>query len=299
MAGILKRIVKWTVVGVGTLVLAVAILLAVAWAHSERALQRSYAVADPPLPIPSDPARIDHGGHLFATRGCAECHGAQGEGRMLFDAGPIIRLVPPNITPAALAGRYDDVGLAAAIRHGVRPDGTPLVFMPSQDFAELGDDDTAALIAYLRALPPSDNDPGRTELRIGARVLYLLGDFPLTPAEHIDHAPRARVIPAVAATATYGAYVARTCTSCHRADYTGGIALGPGAPPSANLTPRPEGLGGWTEADFVRALREGVRPDGRKLDPLMPVAMTAAMTDTELAALWAYFSSLPPRPTPR
>lgn len=293
----MKRLLKWTAIAVATLALVLGALLAVAWGHSERALARTYAVADPPLLVPTDEAGLALGRHLFDSRGCGECHGARGEGRLLFDGGPVIRVVPSNITPTAIGERYSDDQLAAAIRHGVRADGTPLVFMPAGDYADLGDADTAALVAYIRTLPPSDNDPGPTEVRLGARVLNLFGAFPLTPAERIDHAPRTRSAPAVAATVEYGRYVAQLCTNCHGADFVGGLVHGPGAPPSANLTPHPDALGGWSEADFVRALREGVRPDGRQLDPLMPVGMTAKMTDTELRAMWAFLRTLPATPS--
>jgi cytochrome c553 len=61
----------------------------------------------------------------------------------------------------------------------------------------------------------------------------------------------------------------------------------------ANLTPhREDGLGAWSKGDFVRALREQRRPDGTRIDPVMPAAM-GKMTDTELAALWNYLQTLP------
>ena len=62
-----------------------------------------------------------------------------------------------------------------------------------------------------------------------------------------------------------------------------------------NLTPDPEsGLGRWSEADIVKALRTGVRPDGRELAPVMPWRSYAALTETDARALAAYLKSLPP-----
>lgn len=292
----MKRLLKWFGMLVASCAFALGVLMVVAWEHSESALARVYVVDDAPLQVPSDPAALAHGQHLWITRGCAECHGEAGEGRLLFDGGPVIRVVPSNITPAALAGRYDADALAAAIRHGVRPDGTPLVFMPSGDFAELSDTDVAALVAWMQTLPDSDNDPGPTQVRPLARVLHLFGRFPLLPAERIDHSPRQRSAPPPAVDPRYGRYVAQLCTGCHGVDFRGGLVMAPGAPPSANLTPHATGLASWSEADFLRALREGVRPDGRKLDPLMPIAATARMTDVELSAMWAFLTSLEPLP---
>jgi mono/diheme cytochrome c family protein len=87
------------------------------------------------------------------------------------------------------------------------------------------------------------------------------------------------------------------CTGCHGPGLSGGPIAGgpPDWPPAANLTPT--GLGHYTEADFIRALREGVRPGGVPIDAAMPVArITRHMTDVELRALYAYLRSVPPRP---
>ena len=69
----------------------------------------------------------------------------------------------------------------------------------------------------------------------------------------------------------------------------------PDLPLASNLTPA--GLGAWTEADFVRALREGRRPDGSAINEFMPWRGYGAMTDSELRALWLYLRSVPPRAT--
>jgi mono/diheme cytochrome c family protein len=64
-----------------------------------------------------------------------------------------------------------------------------------------------------------------------------------------------------------------------------------------NLTPHPEnGTGRWSEADLVKAIRTGQRPDGRTLAPIMPWMNYAKLTDEDAAALVAYLKSLPPSP---
>lgn len=286
----MRKVVKWFGTLVAVLILGVALLLAAAWINSERALARRYAVQDPPLAVPTDAAGLAHGEHLFLTRGCADCHGTQGEGRLVMDAGPLAKLVAPNITPAALQARgYDADKIARAVRHAVRADDTPLVFMPSADWSELSDADTAALVAHVQALPSSANDPGSIEVRPLARVLHLFGKFPLTPAERIDHAPRPRGAPPAQPTVDFGRYVAQSCAGCHTDSFAGRSPIAPGTPPVPNLTT----LKTWTEADFYRALREGKRPDGSAIDPFMPWKMTARMTDTELSALYRFLQSLP------
>jgi mono/diheme cytochrome c family protein len=62
-----------------------------------------------------------------------------------------------------------------------------------------------------------------------------------------------------------------------------------------NLTPdRETGLGAWSEADIVRAVRTGERPDGRVLAPVMPWHSYAKLTDADAYALAAYLKSLKP-----
>ena len=62
-----------------------------------------------------------------------------------------------------------------------------------------------------------------------------------------------------------------------------------------NLTPDKEtGLGNWTNEQVVKALQEGVRPDGRMLAPIMPWRALASLTKEDASAIVAYLKSLPP-----
>lgn len=279
-------------------VLGLAGLFAVAWYKSEAAMAATYEIADPPLVLAGDDAERARGAHLYQVMACVECHGPGATGKVFIDAGPVARVVAPNLTPAALRGRYDADALAAAIRHGVGPDGRPLRVMPSGDFMNLSDADAAALVSYLQQLPDSANDPGTTEIRPLGRVLYLFGKLHLVPAADIDHAPRARVAPPAGPTPEYGAYLAHACTGCHGANFAGQRVPGtpPELPESTNLTPHETGLGRWSEADFVRAIREGRRPDGSELHPFMPWRTYGAMSDDELRAIWLHLSRLPAVP---
>jgi mono/diheme cytochrome c family protein len=293
-----RRIVKGLVLALLTPVVIAAGFAGYAWLRTDAAMARRYTVSDPPLQLPTDASSLAHGRHLFETRGCNDCHGPGGAGRLVMDAGPVLRLVAPNITPARLAQRgYDADRIAAAIRHGVRADGTPLIFMPAEDWHDLGDDDTAALVAHLQTLPDSDHEPGPSLVRPLGRVLYVLGRFPLLPAERLDHAPRARSTPRPEATAQYGGYVAAVCAGCHGANYAGRAPIVGGTPPVANLTPAGK-LAHWTEADFVRVMRTGARPDGSTLHPIMPWKAFSTMSDLELRAMWLHFRALPATPSP-
>ena len=84
----------------------------------------------------------------------------------------------------------------------------------------------------------------------------------------------------------HGRYLADV-SGCHGHGLSGRQAAGPdNLPPAANLTPA--GLGRWTQADFVRAIREGRRPDGSAVNEFMPWRAYGAMTDAELESLSLY-----------
>jgi mono/diheme cytochrome c family protein len=94
------------------------------------------------------------------------------------------------------------------------------------------------------------------------------------------------------------------CASCHaakgakgnaRLQLAGGAALetpfGAFQPP--NISPGPDGIGGWTLADFDNAMRRGVAPDGRHYYPAFPYTSYARMRPGDVADLFAYLKSLP------
>lgn len=64
---------------------------------------------------------------------------------------------------------------------------------------------------------------------------------------------------------------------------------------AANLTPdRNTGLGIWTEAMFIQAMRTGKHMgSGREILPPMPWRNVAALDDADLKALFAFLQSLP------
>ena len=61
-----------------------------------------------------------------------------------------------------------------------------------------------------------------------------------------------------------------------------------------NITPDPStGIGRWTEADFQRALRKGIGPDGRQYYPSFPYTSYTKLTDDDIRALWNYMRKVP------
>jgi mono/diheme cytochrome c family protein len=98
----------------------------------------------------------------------------------------------------------------------------------------------------------------------------------------------------------HGRYVfyAAGCVSCHTSDQlmAGGrpvvTPFGTFYPP--NITPHREyGIGAWTKEDFVRALREGLNPQGEHYYPAFPYPSYTRMTQQDMQALYAYLMTLP------
>jgi mono/diheme cytochrome c family protein len=95
--------------------------------------------------------------------------------------------------------------------------------------------------------------------------------------------------------------VAGDCASCHTADpakpFAGGKRIDTpfGAIYAPNLTPdRETGLGSWSDADFVRALRYGVAPDGSRYDPAFPYPNFTKLTRDDILSIRAYLATLTP-----
>jgi mono/diheme cytochrome c family protein len=62
-----------------------------------------------------------------------------------------------------------------------------------------------------------------------------------------------------------------------------------------NITPDPEtGIGKWSDAQLIRAIREGVRPDGTLIGPPMPIEFYRGISDADAQALVAYLRAQPP-----
>lgn len=101
-------------------------------------------------------------------------------------------------------------------------------------------------------------------------------------------------------------FAAAGCATCHTdkkgkgAPLAGGRKLKTpfGVFYSPNITPDPEyGIGKWSDRDFIRALRQGVAPDGRHYFPVFPYPSYTGITDRDLLDLKAYLFTRPPAKT--
>ncbi|QJW85120.1 cytochrome c [Ramlibacter terrae] len=295
----MRNWVKLTAGAVGAVVLLAAATVAVGVVMADRKMQRKVEVAVQPVAFRTDAQAIERGRYLYASRGCVDCHGANGAGRTFVDDGAL-RIKGPNISPGpgTVVAGYQPEDWVRAIRHGVAPSGRPLLIMPSEDYNRFTDEDLSALVAHVRALPPVNGTAAVIDLPLPVRVLYGVGYIP-DAASKIDHAlPPARPV-AEGVNLKHGAYVANMCPGCHGANLAGGRI--PGGPPdwpaASNLTPGDGSvLARYPDADaLMRLFRTGRRPDGTGVK-VMPFESLREMSETDVRALYLHLKSLKPLP---
>lgn len=264
------------------------------------------------LPAMAQTDPVARGRYLVeGIAGCGNCHtpkGPQGDlpgmnlaGGTVFDEQPF-RAVASNITPDPETGigRWTDAQIARAIREGIRPDGRIIgPPMPIELYRGISDADLAAMVAYLRTVPAVRNAVPASEYRI-----------PLPP----NYGPPVANVPGPADDpVSRGRYLAGPighCIDCHtpmtpaghrdwsRTGQGGQPFTGPwGTSVARNITPnRDHGIGGWTDAQIVRAVTTGVAADGRQLFPPMGYGYYARVDARDLADIVAYLRSLPALP---
>lgn len=289
------RLGLMSVAGAATLLAAAAV--AGDWMAGQRMQRRIDVALQPPPALRTDAPAIERGRYLYASRGCVDCHGANGAGRTFLDEPGGMKVAGPDITPAAgsVVARYQPQDWVRTLRHGVKPDGTPVLIMPSEDYNRLTDDDLGALVAYVRQLPPQAGAAAVVSLPLPVRVLYGFGAIPDAAAK-IDHGlPPPTAVPE-GVTREHGAYVANMCLGCHGPQLAGGKV--PGGPPdwpaAADLTGGNAGaMAHYPDADsLLKLFKTGHRADGTPVK-VMPFESLREMSDTDVRALHVYLRGLP------
>jgi len=241
-------------------------------------------------------ADLELGRKIIRTRsGCTHCHGDDLGGTTFISNPAMGTFSAPNITPYGI-GSLSDEEVARAIYYGIRPNGTSLIFMPSQEFHHMSIGDIAAAVAYLRTVPSVTRPAGAIEIGPVAKLLGAGHKMPnLIPAEQIPANAPPTIKPPEGNTPEFGKYLVEAgCTGCHGQNLKGGPIPGgdPSWPPAANLVAVSHGT--WKEADFINTLRTGTKPDGVSLRvPMSDVAKIAKnASDDDLKAIWSYLTSL-------
>jgi mono/diheme cytochrome c family protein len=278
-----KRVLQ---VGSLSIAAALAVAAAVGWTRFTQRAQRVYQVVPAQLALPSDRAALAHGDHFAHTLGgCAECHGDDFGGKVMSDDFAM-RLVAPNLTQGVggAVHSYETHDWWNAIQHGVDRSGHSLLVMPSSALRQFSAADIAAVIAYLRSVPPVDRDLGHSRVKPVGAILLGLTQADVLSAEDLPPLPPPAAAPQGGETRAYGEYLSTACRGCHGGDLRGGKTVQPGEPVSADISP--QALAGWEFASFERALRQGIGRDGRVLSAAMPWRATRGLTTEEMRALW-------------
>ena len=291
------------------------------------------AGANPPVPS-AQTARVARGRYLAnGVARCFWCHSALdnadpatprpdrfGSGDILDPKTPV---VAPNLTPDASTGigRWTDAEVVRAIREGRGRDGRALRGdHPAAYYSVMTNEDAAAVVAYLRSLPPVTRSLPRS-----------------APSTNRGRATvQAMTPPATSAslrtTLDRGRYLVQLgeCMGCHttttaegqpfRALQFGGgrrflvekgygnevsgdrsftAAAREGSPAddhyfaSANISLDPSGIAFYTPDIFRQTIRTGRVGGVRRLSAAMPWVFFRAMSDEDLDAIFAFLASVP------
>ena len=277
----MKMFMKWTGIVSGGLLGLVLLSGLILYAVGTRKLARTHPnIAVETVGIPTGADAIAQGRHIAIIWSCTRCHGADLSGT-LITKDPLMGTIPlwatipaSNLTSGkgGIAKAYSDTDWVRAIRYGLKPNNRAELFMAGY-FSTMSDHDLGDLIAYLKHLPPVDSDYPAPRYGPIVPIAPAIGLF--TPAAApVGHAARTAA-PAPGATKEYGGYLSGLCTACHGRSLPGTLRT-------------------WSRQDFVRAIHTGALPNGRRFGPTMSSSTFSELNDTELAALWLYFTGKGP-----
>jgi mono/diheme cytochrome c family protein len=280
---------------------------------------------EPAITASDDPEVIARGDYLFhAVAHCGTCHAPRTDVYALepgakivprgggeWKMGPLGTLRSPNLTSDATGiASLSDGQIARAIRHNVKADHTPATMMIG--VGGMCDEDLAAIVSYMRTIPPVSHEVAPSELGVMGKLLFQgpMGFF---------GAPKDYPIPPFVKEGGVGVERGRYlfegpafCAGCHSdiawdgeaIAFVGQIGSGRVDPNfvdeddpnfvfvAPNLTPEPQtgAIAGWSEAQFIERMRAGRT---FKATP-MPWENYRLMTDDDLKSIYAYLQQLPP-----
>lgn len=297
------------------LLIGTALAAALAWGAGAALLAWQRGLHDA-TPQSTAPVSLARGAYLAAVGNCAGCHTARGGARLAGGRPvptPFGTAFSPNLTPDAtgLAGWSAD-DFWRALHFGQGRDGRLLLpAHPLTNTTLVTREDADALHAWLQAQPAVAAPRREHQLRalygnqlaIAAwRALYF------RPGVY-------RPDPAHDATWNRGAYLSQGlahCSACHAArdalggdqgaaDFRGGLLAGLGWVAPSLHDPAEAGVQRWTPETLQRWLRDGQADGHAALGPMAEVVLgsTAALDDTDRAAMGVYLRALPEQPVLR
>jgi cytochrome c5 len=287
----MKKVLKWIGIVLGSLIFLVICLVFILSAGYERRLKKTYKIQPQSVRIPTADSLTLAEGKKWVNNLCTHCHGEQLQGTKFFNDPSLGTLIAPNLTPAGVVKNYSDIDWVRAIRHGVTPQGRPLMIMPANEFISLSEEHLGQIIAYLKSLPGVRQEWEASKFNLMAKVLIQAGAFgKIIPVEYIDHQAKLGNSPQRKNTKVYGAYLVQVsgCRACHGEQLNGAPNHDPAGPPAPNLTPAGN-LPKWGEAGFITTIRTGKTPDGKLMDQkFMPWKNISEQDDEALKAIYTY-----------
>ena len=281
-------LLRWLGIGAAGLVTLTLVLIGGA-AAAGFYKQSSLSAPVPELRVEGSDDKIQRG-RAIADSFCGACHSKSGTFTGGEDIGKHLPVnlgtfVSSNLTAAGSLRHWSDGQIFRAIRNGVDAAGRRLVIMSLTNAGKLSDDDTRALIAYIRKLPPAGAatpDPPDRFNFIGL-VMLGIGQFPSGKPVNTSVV----TAPIKAPTIQYGEYILsyQDCRECHGQQLTGGV-VGQLAPVGPGLSL----VASWTREQFIATMRTGKDPDGHELDEKMPWRAIGKMDDVELSAIYEYLT---------
>ncbi|MCC6148460.1 MAG: c-type cytochrome [Anaerolineaceae bacterium] len=249
------------------------------------------------ISVTGTPEQVEQGARKAEL--CVGCHSTTGkfpldgssENFLGGEGPPLGILYAPNLTPGGPLKDMSDVELARAMREGIGKNGRPLLVMPSKALHNLSDEDTTALIAFLRAQPAVERNPPERQTTLLAALLVGAGLFPTSAQPPIE----GPIITPPSGTVEKGRYLVYStgCIDCH-GDNLAGIPPGGFAPSGPNLTaivPK------WNQQDLINLFRNGKDPTGRMISEGMPwQEYNAALDDGELKDMYTFLHGLEEQP---
>lgn len=272
----MKPVLKWALAATGIAVTLAVLVPSFVWLESEAVIERRYPLASTTVAAVQEAKPIARGAHLVAIAGCADCHGRDLEGRLLYRDGTLpiwssnLRLLVQTMT---------DEEFERAIRYGLTPAATSTWAMPAMDYTYMSEDDVVAIVSYLRALAPAGatRPPPHFDMRarfaIVREKLVPVAQRTLESPSSLDLGPRY----------DGGRYLARiACSDCHDTDLTG----------SAD-TPDLSTVAHYDRSQFFALLRAGRGANGIALKTMQRLAGARfhAFADYEIDALYDYLAA--------
>ncbi|MES2975446.1 MAG: cytochrome c [Pseudomonadota bacterium] len=262
------------------------------------------------------PATIERGAYLARAGNCMACHTVRGGTPFAGGRGidtPFGTVYTSNLTPDPVhgIGSWSAADFWRAMHNGRSKDGRLLYpAFPYPNYTQVTREDSDALHAYLRSLPPAAQPNRAHALRwpYGTQpALAVWRALYFSPGVH-------EAEPAKSAEWNRGAYLVQGlghCSACHTPRNTLGatddtLLLGGGLIPMQNwyapslTSPAEAGVAGWSKADIVSLLKTGTSARGAVTGPMAEVVLhsTQHLSDADLGAMAVFLQALPQSPMP-